>query len=312
MTEKQTKDWGESIEDYHAHLLLEKHFSDNTIDAYIRDVYLLEGFVSRTFDLLPGQVEMRHIESFLADLHDTGHNRTSQARILSGIRSFFNYMLAEERIESSPVEQIKGPRSGRKLPEVLSEGDIGAILNAIDLSTPWGHRNRAMIETLYSCGLRVSELIGLQLSDLFFDDGFLRVTGKGDKQRLVPVSGEAVKQIGLYLEQRKTLPQASRFKDFVFLNNRGRPLSRVMVFLVIRKAAEAAGVTAGIGPHTFRHSFASHLVQGGADIRVVQEMLGHESISTTEIYTHLDREHLRKSLENHPMERSCGINEKIK
>ncbi len=299
--ENTTKDWADYIADYHTSLTLEKHFSENTVDAYIRDVYLLEGFISRTCGLLPEQVEMRHIEAFLVNLHDTGHNRTSQARILSGIRSFFNYLLADERIEGSPVEQIGGPRIGRKLPVVLSFDEIRAILNAIDLSTPFGHRNRAMIETLYSCGLRVSELVGLKLSDLFFDDGFLRVTGKGDKQRLVPVSREAVKQIGLYLEQRKSLPQESKSKDFVFLNNRGRPLSRVMVFLVIRKAAEAAGIAGEIGPHTFRHSFATHLVQGGADIRAMQEMLGHESIATTEIYTHLNREHLRRSLENHPL-----------
>jgi integrase/recombinase XerD len=299
--EKETKDWGDYIADYHTHLVLEKHFSENTVDAYIRDVYLLEDFISRTCGLPPEQVEMRHIESFLAELHDTGHNRTSQARILSGIRSFFNYLLADERIEGSPVEQIDSPKIGRKLPVVLSLDEIRAILGAIDLSTPQGHRNRAMIETLYSCGLRVSELVGLKLSDLFFDDGFIRVIGKGDKQRLVPVSREAVKQIGLYLEQRKILPQERKSRDFVFLNNRGRPLSRVMVFLLIRKAAETAGIDKEIGPHTFRHSFATHLVQGGADIRAVQEMLGHESIATTEIYTHLNREHLRRSLENHPL-----------
>ena len=299
--ENTNKDWADYIADYHTSLTLEKHFSENTVDAYIRDLYLLEGFISHTYGLLPEQVEMHHIEAFLADLHDTGHNRTSQARILSGVRSFFNYLLADGRIEGSPLELIGSPKIGRKLPVVLSLDEIQAILSAIDLSAPWGHRNRAMIETLYSCGLRVTELVGLKLSDLFFDDGFLRVIGKGDKQRLVPVSGEAVKQIGLYLEQRKSLPQERKFKDFVFLNNRGRPLSRVMVFLVIRKAAEAAGIDKEIGPHTFRHSFATHLVQGGADIRAVQEMLGHESISTTEIYTHLNREHLRRSLENHPL-----------
>ena len=297
------KDWADYIEDYHAYLMLEKHFSEHTIEAYIRDLYLLEGFISDSYGLFPAQVEMKHIEAFLSNLHDTGHNRTSQARILSGIKSFYNYLLSHDEIEASPLDLIEGPKLSRKLPSVLSVEEIQAILNTIDLSTPLGHRNRAMIETLYSCGLRVTELVSLKLSDLFFDDGFIRVIGKGDKQRLVPVSREAVKVVNLYLEQRKTMPQDGKSKDFVFLNNRGRPLTRVMVFLIIQKAAEAAGIAKEISPHTFRHSFATHLVQGGADIRVVQEMLGHESILTTEIYMHLNKEHLRKSMDNHPLAR---------
>lgn len=295
------KDWNNYFEDYQAYLKLEKNLSDNTTGAYMHDLRLLEEFVTETYKLSSEQVEMKHIESFLAHLHDRGHNRTSTARILSGVRSFYNYLLINDRIETSPTELIESPKLNRKLPVVLSVDEIRAILDAIDLSTLQGHRNRAMIETLYSCGLRVTELVGLRLSDLFFDDGFLRVIGKGNKQRLVPVSREAVKQIGLYLEQRKHLPQDTKHKDIVFLNNKGRQLSRVMVFLIIKEAVQSAGVMKEVSPHTFRHSFATHLVQGGADIRVVQEMLGHESIATTEIYTHLNKEYLRKTLDNHPL-----------
>ena len=295
------KDWTNYFEDYPAYLKLEKNLSENTAEAYTHDLRLLEEFIVREYVIGPEQVEMAHIEAFLAHLHDTGHNRTSTGRILSGIRSFYNYLMLNDRIEASPIEMIQNPKLNRRLPAVLSVEDIRKILDTIDLSTPLGHRNRAMIETLYSCGLRVTELVGLRLSDLFFDDGFLRVIGKGDKQRLVPVSREAVRQIELYLEQRKQLPQDPKHKDILFLNNKGRCLSRVMVFLIIKEAAEAAGITKEVSPHTFRHSFATHLVQGGADIRVVQEMLGHESIATTEIYTHLNKEHLRQTLDNHPL-----------
>ncbi|MDR0954310.1 MAG: site-specific tyrosine recombinase XerD [Rikenellaceae bacterium] len=295
------KEWSDYIEDYLVHLTLEKNLSENTTMAYIRDLYLLEAFISEQYDLLPDAVEAAHIEAFLADLYDKKHSRASMARTLSGIKSFFNYLTDNEMIAVSPASLIESPKLSRKLPAVLSLDEIRRMLESIDLSTPQGHRNRAMIETLYSCGLRVSELIGLRLSDLFFDDGFLRVTGKGDKQRLVPVSGEAVRRITLYLDQRKHLPQDRKCKEILFLNNRGRQLSRVMAFLVIKKAAEAAGIEQEVSPHTLRHSFATHLVQGGADIRVVQEMLGHESIATTEIYTHLNREYLRQTLQNHPL-----------
>lgn len=295
------RDWNNYFEDYQAYLKLEKNLSDNTSEAYMHDLKLLAQFISEHYAVLPEQVEMKHIEGFLADLYDKKHNRTSMARILSGVRSFFNYLLLNDRIEISPTEMVESPKMNRKLPDVLSLEEIRRILDAIDLSTPQGHRNRAMIETLYSCGLRVSELVNLRLSDLFFDDGFLRVTGKGDKQRLVPVSGEAVRQINLYLEQRKHLPQDSKHKDCVFLNNKGRQLSRVMIYLVIKDAVQAAGITKEVSPHTFRHSFATHLVQGGADIRVVQEMLGHESIATTEIYTHLNKEYLHQTLQSHPL-----------
>ena len=247
----------------------------------------------------PENVLEQHVSSFLAYLYDRGAKKTTQARILSGMRSFFNYLLLNDRIESLPTEFIDSPKPGRKLPDVLSVGEIGAILDAIDLSTPFGHRNRAIIETLYSCGLRVSELVSLRLADLFFDDGFLRVIGKGDKQRLVPVSAEAVRLITLYIEQRRTLPVDAKHADILFLNNKGRKLSRIMVFYIIRDAVAKAGITKNVSPHTFRHSFATHLLEGGADIRQVQELLGHESILTTEIYTHLDNENLRQNVERH-------------
>ena len=295
------KNWSNYFEDYRAYLTLEKNLSCNTAEAYMHDLRLLEEFVSVEYGLSPERVEMTHIEAFLAHLHDRKHNRTSTARILSGVRSFYNYLLINDRIEVLPTEMIESPKLSRKLPFVLTVDEIRQILDAIHLNTPQGHRNRAMIETLYSCGLRVTELVGLRLSDLFFDDGFLRVIGKGDKQRLVPVSGEAVKQINLYLDQRKNLTQDPKYKDIVFLNNKGRQLSRVMVFLIIKEAVQAAGIAKKVSPHTFRHSFATHLVQGGAGIRVVQEMLGHESIATTEIYTHLNKEYLRNTLRNHPL-----------
>ena len=302
------KEWTHYFEDYLAFLRLEKNLSGNTTEAYMHDLRLLEEFITQQYGVSPEQVEIKHIEAFLAHLHDRGHNHTSTARILSGVRSFYNYLLINDRIEVSPTEMIESPKLNRKLPVVLSVEEIRSILGAIDVSTPQGHRNRAMIETLYSCGLRVTELVGLRLSDLFFDDGFLRVIGKGDKQRLVPVSREAIKQINLYLEQRKHLPQDTKYKDILFLNNKGRQLSRVMVFLIIKEAVELAGITKDVSPHTFRHSFATHLVQGGADIRVVQEMLGHESIATTEIYTHLNKEYLRKTLDNHPL---AGLDDEI-
>ncbi len=293
--------WSDCIEDYLAHLTLEKNLSDNTVQAYIRDLYRLEDFVTEQYGLPPDEVQPPHLEAFLADMFDKKQARTSMARTLSGVKSFYRFLANNGRIAVSPAELFESPKLGRKLPSVLSVDEIRRILETIDLGAPQGHRNRAMIETLYSCGLRVSELVELRLSDLFFDDGFIRVIGKGDKQRLVPVSREAVRQIGLCLERRKTLPQEARNKEFVFLNNKGRRLSRVMVFLIVKEAVEAAGISKTVSPHTFRHSFATHLVQGGADIRAVQEMLGHESIATTEIYTHLDREHLRRTLENHPL-----------
>ena len=292
--------WEKEFEDYIYYLRLEKRLSDNTVEAYLRDLRQMVAYMANEFSITsPENVLEQHVSSFLAYLYDRGAKKTTQARILSGMRSFFNYLLLNDRIESLPTEFIDSPKPGRKLPDVLSVGEIGAILDAIDLSMPFGHRNRAIIETLYSCGLRVSELVSLRLADLFFDDGFLRVIGKGDKQRLVPVSAEAVRLITLYIEQRRTLPVDAKHADILFLNNKGRKLSRIMVFYIIRDAVAKAGITKNVSPHTFRHSFATHLLEGGADIRQVQELLGHESILTTEIYTHLDNENLRQNVERH-------------
>ena len=295
--------WENELKDYIYYIRLEKKLSDNTVEAYLRDLKQMAAYMESEFSISdPEKVLERHVASFLVHLYDRKMQKSTQARILSGVRSFFNYLLINDRIESLPTEFIDSPKPGRKLPDVLSVEEIGAILDAIDLSTPFGHRNKAIIETLYSCGLRVSELLELRLGDLFFDDGFIRVIGKGDKQRLVPVSAEAVRLIGLYIERRRTLPVDSRYAETLFLNNKGRKLSRIMIFYIIREAAEKAGITKKISPHTFRHSFATHLLAGGADIRQVQEMLGHESILTTEIYTHLSGENLRENVERrHPL-----------
>lgn len=292
--------WEKDFKDYTYYIKLEKKLSENTVEAYLHDLTAISRYISGEFGVEePEKVKPEHIESFLASLYDTGVTKTTQARVLSGIRSFFNYLLVNDRIEQLPTEFIDSPKAGRKLPDVLTFDEIEKILGSVDLSDRFGHRNKAMLETLYSCGLRVSELVGLKINDLFFNDGFIRVTGKGDKQRLVPVSAEAVKLITLYLEQRRTMPVDTAHEDTVFLNNKGKGLTRVMIFHIIRKTAEAAGITKKISPHTFRHSFATHLLEGGADIRQVQQMLGHESILTTEIYTHLSREHLKRTIEEH-------------
>jgi integrase/recombinase XerD len=246
----------------------------------------------------PESLQRTDLEEFLAQLHDMGLNKRSQSRVLSGVRGFFKYLLLEEVIDNDPTELIDSPKIGRKLPEVLSVAEIDAMELAIDLSKPDGHRNKAIIETLYSCGLRVSELVSLRLTDLFFNDGFIRVIGKGDKERLVPIGTKAINDIGIYLLQRnqpstRINPES---RNVVFLNRWGRQLTREMVFTIIKKYAKLAGIKKNISPHTLRHSFATHLVEGGADLRAVQEMLGHESIQTTEIYTHLDKQYLRETI----------------
>lgn len=294
--------WEKELQDYTYYIRLEKKLSDNTVEAYIRDLKQMAEYLENEFSIQPQQAEERHIEAFLAHLYDKGVKKTTQARILSGIKSFFYYLLINDRIENLPTEFIDPPKTGRKLPDVLSVAEIESIINTFDADKRFGIRNKAMVETLYSCGLRVSELITLRLSDLFFNDGFIRVIGKGDKQRLVPISETARHRIEEYLLLRRTMQTDARDTDIVFLNNKGRGLTRVMIFHIIRKAALAAGITKTISPHTFRHSFATHLLEGGASIRQVQEMLGHESILTTEIYTHLDSEKLRENVDlHHPL-----------
>lgn len=294
--------WEKELQEYIYYIRLEKKLSDNTVEAYIRDLKQMAEYLEHEFSIRPQQAEERHIEAFLAHLYDKGVKKTTQARILSGIKSFYYYLLINDRIENLPTEFIDPPKTGRKLPDVLSVAEIESIIHTFDSDTRFGIRNKAMVETLYSCGLRVSELITLRLSDLFFNDGFIRVIGKGDKQRLVPISETARHRIEEYLLQRQTMQTDARDADTVFLNNKGRGLTRVMIFHIIKKAALAAGITKTISPHTFRHSFATHLLEGGASIRQVQEMLGHESILTTEIYTHLDSEKLRENVDlHHPL-----------
>lgn len=293
-------DWETLSENYRTFIVAEKNLSTNTVESYMRDLQQLREFVStQVGDINPTEVTAAHIEEFMAATFDNGLSKSSQARLLSGVKSFFNFLLISDITETSPTEFIDSPKGGRHLPDTLSLEEIDRIIATIDLGSPQGHRNKAMLETLYSCGLRVSELVTLRLSDLFFEESIIRVTGKGDKQRLVPISESARRFITIYIEQRRTQPIASRCEDILFLNRRGKQLTRVMIFTIIRQAVESAGIKKSISPHTFRHSFATHLLQGGASIRQVQEMLGHESITTTEIYTHLDTTQLRQSIESH-------------
>ena len=295
--------WEPSIKGFKAWLQLEKSLSDNSVQAYIRDVELLVRFLTISKEpKSPAAVEPADLRVFLKWIHELGFSAGSQARILSGIKSFYRYCILEQISQTDPTTLLEAPKRKRTLPDTLSFEEIENLIAQIDLSKPEGTRNKAMLETLYSCGLRVSELVQLQLSKLYLDLGFVRVRGKGDKERLVPIGDSAIKYIQLYKQTTRTQIQPQRGnEDFVFLNKRGGPLSRVMVFYIIRDLAKRAGINKTVSPHTFRHSFATHLIEGGADLRAVQEMLGHASMTTTEIYTHLDREFLRKTLQQfHP------------
>lgn len=293
---ENTKKWEEAGRRYRIYIQLEKRLSANTVESYMRDLRHFAHFILRQWDVPPRKVGREMVERYMAWLYDRGREKTSQARSLSSIRSFFTFLMIEDKIENSPAEFIAAPKFGRHLPDVLTTSEIDRIIAAADGPTVKGLRDSAMLEVLYSCGLRVSELTALRLADLFFGEGYIRVTGKGDKQRLVPVSAVAREKIMRYLEQRRS---ARSGEEIVFLNNRGGQLTRVMVFTILRNAVLRAGIDKRISPHTFRHSFATHLVEGGAGIRQVQELLGHESILTTEIYTHLDSEHLRRTVEEH-------------
>jgi integrase/recombinase XerD len=290
--------WQPYIKDFKIFLQLEKSLSPNSIEAYARDIDKLLIFMELQYDSLPPtRVELHHLTSFLAWVNELGLSARSQARIISGIKSFYKFLLLEDVIETDPTSLLEPPRIGRKLPEVLNHEEVKEILAQIDLSTPAGRRNKAMLEVLYGCGLRVSELTELRLSHVYFDQEFVRVTGKGNKERLVPIGRIALKEIRNYLPDRNSLPKIERdHEDILFLNRRGRRLSRVMVFTMTKDLVSAAGIKKNISPHTFRHSFATELIDRGADLRAVQEMLGHESILTTEIYTHLDREFLRDAI----------------
>ncbi|MFT7613191.1 MAG: integrase/recombinase XerD [Parvicellaceae bacterium] len=294
--------WNSYIKSFEAYLRLEKSLSSNSIDAYKRDISKLAMFSEDNGVTSPLKVTMEQIQVFLKYITELGLGARTQARTLSGLKAFYKFLILENEIQVDPTELIESPKLGRKLPDVLTIEEIDSILEGIDRSTPEGERNRAMLEVLYSCGLRVSELISLQISNIYFTEGFIRITGKGDKERLVPIGGKAIKHLQLYIrEVRVHQPIQSEFTDFAFLNRRGKGLSRVMIFTIIKNLVTALGINKTVSPHTFRHSFATHLVEGGADLRAVQEMLGHESITTTEIYTHLDRSYLKQTiLDYHP------------
>ncbi|HJP63900.1 MAG TPA: site-specific tyrosine recombinase XerD [Mucilaginibacter sp.] len=294
-------DWRSAIKGFQAYLKLEKGLSENSIEAYSRDIEKLQQYAD-TENLKPETIALSNLRQFITWVNELGMLPSSQARVLSGVKSFYKYLLIEDLVKSDPAELLESPKKQRKLPVTLSYQDIEKLLSVIDLSKPEGPRNKAIIEVLYSCGLRVSELTELKLSNLYLDIEFVKVLGKGGKERLVPIGGEAITALKIWIEQlRVHIPIKKGEEDMVFLNRRGSRLSRVYVFMLIKQLAEAAGIKKTISPHTLRHSFATHLVEGGADLRAVQEMLGHESITTTEIYTHLDREYLKTIItEYHP------------
>jgi len=294
--------WSNALKDYQLYLKIERGLSKNSIDNYALDVKKLISFIdSNNINNSPINITSEIIQQFIYEAAKQVNAR-SQSRLISGLRSFFNYLVFEDYRKDNPLELIESPKIGRKLPDTLSEEEIDHIIKAIDLSKPEGERNRAMLETLYGCGLRVSELINLKLSDLFFDEGFIKVTGKGDKQRFVPIIDITQKYINIYRNEiRIHLNIQSGHEDTLFLNRRGKQLTRAMIFTIIKQLAEKIGLKKSISPHTFRHSFATHLLQNDADLRSIQLMLGHESITTTEIYVHLDKSHLTKVVEKyHP------------
>jgi len=295
--------WESYKKGYKAWLQLEKSLADNSVAAYLRDIDKLTTFlIANELKKAPGDIQLKDLEKFVKWINELGMTSASQARIISGIKSFYKYCILEQISNTDPSALLESPRQTRKLPDVLSFEEIERIIAAIDLSTPEGARNKAIFETMYSCGLRVSELVNLKISSLYLDIGFIKVIGKGDKERLVPMGSEAIKYINIYRTSVRThVKVVLGQEDNLFLNRRGKKLSRVMIFLILQDLVKKAGIEKSVSPHTFRHSFATHLVEGGADLRAVQEMLGHESITTTEIYTHLDREYLRTTLNQfHP------------
>lgn len=298
--------WQVFMKGFVAWLRLERSLSPKTIEAYLHDVQKLAEFAEKELGgKQAGDLDSADISGFLNYINLKKLEARSQARIISGIRSFYRYLEIEEEVKANPTQLTETPRIGMKLPDTLNLVEINSIIDALDLSKPEGQRNKAMLETLYGCGLRVSELVNLKISDLFLKDGFIRIIGKGNKERMVPIGSEAIRNINLYRDHYRSLTAIVKGEeDILFLNRRGKRLTRVMVFMLIRSLAEKAGINKKISPHTFRHSFATHLIEGGADLRAVQEMLGHASITTTEIYTHLDRQYLRDAiLSHHPREK---------
>lgn len=296
-----SRNWDEILRRYRVYVAVEKRLASNTVEAYMRDVERLAAFcTSLERPVGPTRVSAEHIEAMMTELFDRGFEPRSQARVLSSLRSFFGYLMLTDRIESSPLDRIESPKLGRHLPDVLSISEVDAIIEAIDPNSALGVRNRAIVEMLYSCGLRVSELVELRVEDIDFEENLVRVMGKGGKQRFVPLGDLARQRLEAYMIDREEVEVADRESaSIIFLNRRGRKLTRVMIFTLIRQAVAAAGIDKTVSPHSFRHSFATHLLMGGADIRQVQELLGHSDITTTEIYTHLDFSHLRKTVEEH-------------
>ena len=288
--------WETSIKGFKSYLQIERSLSDNSVQAYIRDVKKFANYAI-LIKLSELKVTRIDISNFLAQINQEDISSRSQARIISGIKAFYKYLIIEDYLKINPTELIESPKIGLKLPDTLTLIEIDKLILAVDLSNNQGERNRAILETLYSCGLRVSELVNLQLSNIHLKEGYLKVTGKGNKERLAPIGGRAIKYLTIYINEFRNHQNIKKGnEDFVFLNNRGAKLTRVMIFLIIQKLTKSIGLKKKISPHTFRHSFATHLIEGGADLRAVQEMLGHESITTTEIYTHLDNEYLRSNI----------------
>ena len=295
--------WKRALKEYRNYLVLEKALSNNSVEAYLRDVKKLSSFCTENKEITDcTKVSITILREFIIHLHECKSSSKSQARILSGIKSFYHYLCIENVIDANPCDKIDRPRIERKLPDTLSPDEINDIINSVDLSSPHGERNRTILETLYSCGLRVSELINLKCSKLFLEDAFLIVVGKGNKERAVPLNKILIKYLKNYLRLiRSHQDIATGHEDYVFLNNRGKQLTRMMIFTIVKKYTEKSGIKKNISPHTFRHSFATHLLQGGADLRAIQTMLGHESISTTEIYMHIDRDFIRQEIiQHHP------------
>ena len=298
--------WNSYIKGFRLYLQLERALSENSVESYTDDIEKLSNFIRENYALNPEKVELKHLQDFVRWVNEHGYGATSQARMISGIRSFYKYLLLENIIDTDPTELIESPKTNRKVPDVLNIHEIDLLINAIDRSKPQGERNKAILETLYSCGLRVSELVNLKISDLHFAETYIKVSGKGNKQRLVPIGEAGKKHIELYLQQIRPHYKIKKgCDDILFLNRNGGKLSREYIFMLLKELVVKSGIKKHISPHTLRHSFATHLIEGGADLRAVQEMLGHESITTTEIYTHLDDTYLRENIISfHPRNRS--------
>ncbi len=295
--------WPKYINAFKAYLKLERSLSENSVDAYIHDIDKLHQYLNiHKIQISPLNIDSSQLRSFIQWIAEMGVAPSSQSRIISGLKSFFRYLIMEDLAETDPSGMLESPRAGRKLPDVLSVKEIEKMIKAIDLSKPEGHRNKAIIESLYGCGLRVSELTELKITNLYLDHGYIKVTGKGKKERLIPIGSQSVSAIKLYLDDRNKLRKINKPDvNILFLSRNGKKLSRIMIYTIVKELASATGIRKNVSPHTFRHSFATHLIDGGADLRAVQEMLGHESITTTEIYTHLDRDYLRDTIiEFHP------------